>query len=183
MQAPAPNEFLNVPLEGWLTILAILVGPLAALLIQKRLERGQARTDRKVAIFRALMSNRASRLSAAYVQALNGIETEFYGETAVIEAWRGLVDHLYSPHDENNANAWNERVTELLNDLLYEMAEALGYHFDKVTLKRNVYYPSGWNIIEEENTKLRKAAVEVFEGRAPLKVAVIENPSKKNSYG
>ncbi|MGB7435847.1 MAG: DUF6680 family protein, partial [Candidatus Acidiferrum sp.] len=96
---PAPITFLSVPLEAWLTILAIIIGPLAALLIQKHLERLKAKEDRKVMIFRALMANRSSRLSPAYVQALNGIETEFFGETKVIEAWRGLLDQLYTPHD------------------------------------------------------------------------------------
>ena len=154
--APAPPvTFLSVSLESWLTIAAILIGPLAALLIQKYLENRRARTDRKVRIFRDLMANRASRLSPAYVQALNGIETEFYGDTKVIEAWRSLVNHLYTPHgaDDVSQTRWTDRVTELLTDTLYAMAESMDYHFDKVTLQRNVYYPTGWGTIELEQTK------------------------------
>ena len=168
--------FLSVSLESWLTILAIIAaiitGPLAALLIEQRLADRRARIDRKVKIFRDLMANRASRLSAPYVQALNGIETEFYGDSKVIESWRVFVNFLYTPHaqDAVSAQRWLDQVTELLNDMLYEMAESLGYHFDKVTLQRNAYYPSGWNTIEIEQTKLRQAAVKVFEGEKPLKV-------------
>jgi hypothetical protein len=168
--------FLSISLESWLTIAAIIIGPLAALLIQKYLERLHAREDRRVTIFRNLMANRASRLSAAYVQSLNGIETEFYGERKVIERWRTLVDQLYTAHDpvtDPNTTRWNDRVTELLSDLLYEMGEALNYHFDKVTLKRNVYHPTGWNTMEVEQMKLRQAAVKVFEGEKPLKVEVV----------
>jgi hypothetical protein len=163
-----------VSLEAWLTILAIITGPLAALLIQKYIETRRARTDRKAKIFQDLMTYRASRLSAPYVQALNGIETEFYGDTKVVEAWRSLVNHLYTPQgsDEVTSTRWNDHVSELLTDLLYQMAESLGYHFDKVTLQRNVYYPKGWNLTEVENTKLRQAAVKVFEGEKPLRVEV-----------
>ncbi len=173
MQQAPSITFLSVPLEAWLTIAAIIIGPLAALLIQKHIENRRAKEDRKITIFRNLMASRASRLSAAYVQALNGIETEFYGETKVIEAWHSLVDHLYTPHDpvsDPNLARWNDRVTELLTDLLFEMATSLDYHFDKVTLKKSAYFPSGWNTIETENATLRQSAIKVFGGEKPLKV-------------
>ena len=144
-------------------------------MIQRYLEDRRASFGRRVKIFRDLMANRASRISAPYVQALNGIETEFYGERKVIEAWRSLVNHLYTPQGEAGQAGfarWNDRLTELLNDMLYEMGESLDYHFDKVTLQRNVYYPSHWNTLETENTKLRQAAIKVFEGELPLKVEV-----------
>jgi hypothetical protein len=180
---PAPPvALLSVSLESWLTIAAILVGPLAALLIQKKLEDRGARVDRKVRIFRDLMANRASRLSAPYVQALNGIETEFYGDRKVIEAWRSLVNHLNTPQGagEPALARWTERLTELLNNMLYEMGESLGYHFDKVTLERNAYYPTHWNTIEAENTQLRQAAIKVFEGQMPLKVKTGEDPVRNS---
>jgi hypothetical protein len=174
MTPAPPITFLSVSLEAWLTILAILTGPLAALLIQKYIEERRARTERKVKIFRDLMANRAARLSAPFVQALNGIETEFYGKTEVIEAWRSLVEHLYTtqPTDAAENKRWTDQVTQHVNSLLYLMGESLDYHFDKVTLKRNVYYPTGWNTVELENTKLRQAAVKVFEGEKPLKVEI-----------
>jgi uncharacterized protein DUF6680 len=170
-----PGLAFSVPPETWLTIAAIIIGPLAALLIQKHLENRRVKEDRKIMIFRNLMANRASRLSQPYVQALNGIETEFYGERKVIEAWRSLNDHLYTPQPEErdpNRVAWGDRLTDLLTELLFDMARSLGYHFDKVTLRRNVYYPTGWNTLELENTKLRQAAVRVFEGEKPLKIEV-----------
>lgn len=162
-------------LELWIAIAAILTSPLAALLIQKYLEGLRAKEERKVLIFRALMANRANRTSLPFVQALNGIEVEFYGETKVIEAWRSLVDHLYTkvdPLTEPNITRWNDRVTDLLIELLSEMAESLGYHFDKVTIKRNTYFPVGWNTTETEQTKLRQEAGKVFAGEKPLKVEI-----------
>jgi hypothetical protein len=178
MQAPAPtlpvHSFSSISLESWLTIAAILIGPIVALTIQKWIEDRRARQNRKIQIFRDLMAHRASRLSAPYVQALNGIETEFYGQTKVIEAWRLLVDHLYTPQ-EINPEQWGQTQTDLLGDLLFEMGTALGYHFDRVTLKRNVYYPKGWNVIEAEQAQLRQSAVAVFEGKRPLKIEVVEH--------
>ena len=185
MQQAPSITFLSVSLEAWLTIAAIIIGPIAALLIQKYLENRRARIERKIAIFRSLMANRASRLSPAYVQALNGIETEFYGETKVIEAWHSLVDCLNTPHDainDPNYARFGERVTELLTALLLRLAESLGYHFDQVALRRNAYYPSGWDTIEVEGAKLRQAAITVFEGGKPLKVEVT-NPAGPEQGG
>ena len=61
-------------------------------------------------------------------------------------------------------------------DLLYEMGESLGYHFDKVTLKKNAYYPRGWGEVEVEQHQLRKAALAVFAGEKPLNVVVVGAP-------
>lgn len=189
MQVPAlpVHSFLSVSLESWLTIAAIIIGPLAALTIQKWIEDRRARKNRQIQIFRDLMANRASRLAPAYVQALNGIETEFFGQVNVIEAWRVFVDHLYTPHspDDTTLTRWNDRVTELLTKLLLEMGESLGYHFDQVTLKKNAYYPTGWGQIEAEQNQLRQFAIAVFDGKKSLKVEVVEqqSPSPSESIG
>jgi hypothetical protein len=174
------DALAKISLESWLTMAAIVVGPVAALLIQKYLEEKRARENRKIEIFRNLMASRASRLSPTYVQALNGIETEFYGDTKVIEAWRSLVSYLYTNRgtDPNQTKAWDDRVTDLLFDLLYVMAESLGYHFDKVSLQRNVYLPGGWVEVEAEQHQLRKAAVAVFDGSKTLKVE-LQNPGPR----
>jgi hypothetical protein len=174
----APSGVTSQPVDktgivlSVLTIIAILTGPLAALLIQKHIEERRARTDRKVKILRDLMAYRANILLAQFVQAVNGIELEFYGETRVIEAWHTLSEHLYTtqPTDPNENKRWIDQVSEHVNTLLSVMGESLDYHFSAVTLKRSRYYPTGWNTVETENTKLRQAAIKVFEGDKSLKV-------------
>jgi len=150
---------------------------------QKWLETRRAREDRKIRIFRELMANRASRLSPAYVQALNGIEVEFYGEKTVIDAWRRLNEHLYTkaaPEDVG-LTQWTDKQTDLLNDLLSKMAKSLDYQFDNLTLKKSTYYPTGWGMVETEQHELRKAALEVFAGNKQLKVEVSEAPEEPSA--
>jgi len=168
---------VGIPLQSWISIVAIVTGPVAALLIGKFLEERRAKRDRKIQVFHALMANRASRLSAPWVQSLNAIETEFYGNTKVIEAWRVIVDHLYSAeaNDSAQVDRWNEKLGDLVNELLFEMGKSLGYHFDKVTLKRNAYYPRGWGEIELEQHAIRKKFLEVLDGKRRLPVATFED--------
>jgi hypothetical protein len=160
----------------WIAIVAIITGPTSALLIGKYLEERRAKKNRKIQIFRSLMANRASRLSAAWVEALNGIETEFYGQTKVIEAWRVVIDQLYSDdaNDPKKSDQWLATLTDSMNDMLYEMAESLDYHFDRVTIKRNAYNPKLWGEIELEQHAIRKKFLEVLDGKRRLPVAVFE---------
>ena len=122
------------------------------------------------------MANRASRLSAAWVQALNGIETEFYGDKNVTDTWHVVVDHLGSPESNDPAQVgrWNEELGDVLNDLLYEMGQSLGYDFDKVTLKRNAYCPKMWGEVELENHAVRKKFLELLDGKRKLPIATFE---------
>jgi hypothetical protein len=54
------------------------------------------------------------------------------------------------------------------------MGQSLGYHFDKVTLKRNAYYPKFWGEVELENHAVRKKFLELLEGKRKLPVATFE---------
>ena len=75
-----------------LTIIAIIVGPVAALYVQRRLDEGREKRNRKLWVFKTLMSYRATSLAPIFVQALNLIDVEFDGsdkkEKNVRDAWK-----------------------------------------------------------------------------------------------
>src|ERR1039458_9117555 len=87
--------------DQWLTVIsvvAIVFSPIIALEVQKRLDDRRTKLDRKMAIFRKLMTTRATQLSPAHVEALNGIEVEFYAtggsDKKVLDAWRLYINQL-----------------------------------------------------------------------------------------
>ncbi len=84
--------------EVWIgvaTIAAIILGPVLALQIQRKLDQERETKNRKLGIFRTLMSYRATRLAPLFVQALNLIDIEFTerSEKPVRDAWKELQDH------------------------------------------------------------------------------------------
>src|SRR6185295_14020788 len=90
-------------LVDFLTIAAILLGPIIAIRITTYLERRRESYNRKERAFRTLMATRATRLSGDHVQALNMIDIEFYEKKkwkknsknkAVVEAWMEYLDLL-----------------------------------------------------------------------------------------
>lgn len=158
---------------GLLTIIAIFCGPIAALWVQRKLDQERETRNRKLYIFKTLMSYRVTRLAPAFVQALNLIDVEFTANTeeekAVRIAWKELND-VYANY-RNTTNA-EDRVTELVAVLLSAMGKVLGYDFDKVYLKKGGYYPEGLFNVEQEQHALRRMLLEVMDGTGRRKVPV-----------
>jgi len=162
---------------GFSTLIAILLGPILAVQIDRYIERERDGRKRRVWIFRELMMTRAARLSLRHVEALNGILLEFSAdkkpEKKVVDAWK-----LYSGHvNESNPpdmNIWGDTAARLLTDLLYDMSCCLGYGFNKQDIKAGSYYPNYLQEVDQENDRLRKALLATYSGTTPLKVKNVE---------
>ena len=59
---------------------------------------------------------------------------------------------------------WSTKNEELLANMLFEMGQSLGYEFDKVLIKRNVYSPAGHGKIERENELIRQNFLNILQG-------------------
>lgn len=168
-----PDQWLAV-----VSVLAVIISPIFALEVQKRLDDRRASLDRKMTIFRRLMNTRATQMSPVHVEALNGIEVEFYATSGpdkkVLDAWRQYVSHLYKPTGDGDAlGRWVETKNGLLIELLYQMAQRLKYDIDKVAIEKNVYHPKGYIEIESEQHALRKAALAVLSGEQAVQATIV----------
>jgi hypothetical protein len=169
-------------LIGVATIFAIIQGPIIALRIQRHIEEDRETRNRKLWIFKTLMSNRATRMSPIFVQALNLIDVEFTlpPEKPVRDAWREAQDHYTdwgrktAQQREAAGNALAERAEDLLSETLVRMGNSLGYAFDKVYVKKGWYYPEGLGNIEQEQHALRKGMLRIISGYGAFPVAVFE---------
>jgi hypothetical protein len=155
-------------------VIATLVGPILAVQAQKWLEPRRERDQRQRWVFRTLMATRATKLAPSHVEALNAVPVEFYGKSeplrAILEAWKIYMDHL-------NANAtpdqaWSDRGDDLFVALLRSMATFLGYRFDPVALRREVYFPRGHAQIETDQTAIRQGVASLLRGEKALPMEV-----------
>jgi len=190
----------------WLIIVAILLGPILAVQVQKRIESWREDKTKKLAIFKILMTSRKAVLSPAHVEALNMIDLEFSvknpNDKRVLEAWNLYRDHLYSLTDDekkshsddekksdfqNKLDRWIEKKDELLIELLYEMSSAVGYEFNKVDLKRGDYTPIAYGNMEAAQAKIIDGVLALFDDRKylPVRITSANTPndivSKDNS--
>ena len=181
--------FLGINLSEWLTIAAIVIGPIAAIQIDRYLQRRKEIRERKVKLFRELMATRGTRLSTRHVEALNLISVEYSStstsERPVLNAWKNYHAHLNdrlikAPAESNDAfetrsAAWGTRQIDLLTALLKEMAVSLNYTFDDVEIRDGGYSPQGWMNIEGEQNRLRQLLIDMLSGERPLQIMPFEN--------
>lgn len=173
---------MGITMSDWLMMLAVIIGPILAVQIQKIIDRRIEARNQKLKVFRDLMTTRASILAFQHVSALNMVGLEFNGRryTKVINAWKTYLDHLNSypdDGDESMQKIWIEKRTDQLSDLLYEMGESLGVEFDKVHIKKAGYVPKAYTDQENENKYIRSQLVDVFLGRKSIPMSVVYFPS------
>lgn len=162
-------------LSDWITLAAVLLGPILAVQAQKWLELLRENKNRRLLTFKRLMATRGAPVSPGHVEALNMIDLEFSGrgkkDRRVRQRWKEYLDHLGSlreqpPEQQKQQLAvWSEKNHDLLAELLYEMSQAVGYReFDKVHIKRGIYAPQGHANIEWEFEAIRKLLIDVLTG-------------------
>lgn len=167
--------FLGIKLEGWLTIIAIVLGPLLAIVVQRWRDSRRERIARQQVIYKQLLLTLKVPMNPRHVDALNSIPLEFYRDSKVMEAWRLYTSHLGDTAMLRNANQrWGEKKFELLVDLAYEIGRMLGYtHIDKATLKDNLYVPQGYADVEEEQRQIRENVLKVLKGGQPIAMTMV----------
>ena len=167
-----------------LMIAAVLLSPILAIQVQKFIQSWNESKQRKISIFKTLMSTRRTTLSPRHVEALNMIDTEFSlknpEEKKVIESWKIYLDHLSGLQLKNDdpdyrikLDQWTEKSNNLLVDLLKVMGLCLGYDFDKVHLMKGAYNPQGHANIEMELSLIRRFIVELFMRNKSLPVDIV----------
>lgn len=118
------------------TIVAIVVGPVAAVLITLWHQDRAQKTQAKRQVFNVLMTNRRTfPPTREWVNALNLIDVIFAGDKAVLDLWHRLYEIVCTvPLPEEQF-----RHTHL--DLLQQMARSLGYSELKQTDIDKFYAP------------------------------------------
>lgn len=162
-----------------LMIAAIFLGPIVAVQLDKFIERRRENLTKKRQIYYILMTTRGAPVSAQHVEALNSIDIVFYDNEKVKTAWKTLLDHFANYPNEKDVDYQvklsqaGDKAKDLLGILLCEMGKVLGYKFDSVHLKRNVYIPRGHSDFFMDTEAIRKAFLDILNGRKSLPVQVI----------
>ena len=180
--------FLGLELKDWATIVAALLGPVLAVQAQKAVESLREKQRRKAFLFEQLMATRAARLAPEHVRALNMVDLVFYGERVlgiqrrsakeqrVLDTWKEYHDHLNNKVDNAQIPLWIAQGDELFTNLLYAVAQDIGFKFDRVQLTRGAYSPVAHGEIEAEQTELRKATLSLLTGKHALNMNVVSFP-------
>jgi hypothetical protein len=157
---------------GIATIVAVLVGPIAAVWVTRHIDESRLKQTRRMDVFRTLMRTRRMRLNPDHVGALNLVEIEFYGENPVIESWKGYWTHFRQslPVDPNQQQQFLRDQEGLLTKLLHAIAKTLQFNIEQLEIFEGGYVPQGW-IDDDQSVRIMRALIlEILNGRRGLPI-------------
>jgi hypothetical protein len=158
----------------WITVAAIILGPILALLAQRGLDWLREKDARRRKLYFTLMSTRAVFASNEHVQALNSIDVVFTNDRNIRELWKKCLDHLAT---DENAPGWNEALLDLRADLYQAIGNKLGYRYTTDYIKRGLYFPKYHDaVLQNQNKVLQGFAKAVEDGKLRVEVSEPEQP-------
>lgn len=164
----------------WITLIAILVGPVAAVIVARILDEKRATRERRMMIFREMMRTRRLRLSPEAVGAFNLVEIEFQKSQRVIERWKDLLTHFSGAYPKDATlealHEANKKADVLYAKLLHAMALELKFPVQQFDIIEGGYAPQGWEDDESAQRALRIALLNVLSGNRALRVVPGEAP-------
>ena len=145
---------MTITADTWAVVAATGLGPVLAVALtlgftywrETAAIKEKAREsiyNRRLHVFRVLMSTRRVGISLDHVNAINLIEVDFYGCAAVEAEWKTYRSHLNDnsrPEDE----AWRRTKEKLLSKLLFEIAKVLKFDIPAIEIFEGAYAPGGW---------------------------------------
>lgn len=162
------------------TLLAIVVGPITAVLVTRFIDYKSEAKARRITVFRNLLQTRGIRLDPLHVASLNVIELEFYKSEKVRSAFKAYIQHLASPMPPTEEqDPYFAQRSDLFTELLSEMGKELNYSFDKRDLDRHSYVPRGWG--DDNDLQRHNAALinDLLSGRRAIPVTnALANPGQ-----
>ena len=166
--------FLGLKVSDWIMIAAVFLGPIVAVQLTRYLDNKNEVKNRKLEVFRALMSTRAYNISWEHVSALNRIDLEFDNkipkEKEVLNSWKSYLDLL---GDKSiTGETWSAKRIDLFVDLLHKMALVLDYDFDKTHIKNSAYSPIAHGNSEQEINEIRSGLIKVLKGEVFIPIQV-----------
>lgn len=174
--------------ENWLaiaTIIAVLLGPIAAVIVTRIIDSGRETKRRKMEIFRTLMRTRKMPVHHEHVGALNLVEIEFSKDRSVVAAWRDYLGSLGEPlppmDDAQGHEALSKKRDARLTKLIHEIAQVLNFRVEQLDILEGNYIPQGWNDAEWNQKQVQKGLLDLLQGRSALRVNPIV-PANTSPY-
>ena len=141
-----------------INIVAIVVSPIAAVLITMFLQSRKEKRAQKLFIFNTLISTRRAPINEETVRALNMIDVVFHDCSGIRKLWHEYFDMLNN-QGLNNPLGWPQRQKKNL-EMITEIAKVLGYgkEISHLDVDR-VYNPTG---LFDQSNRATEISVELL---------------------
>jgi hypothetical protein len=165
-----------------LTIVAILIGPIAALMIQRFLDQTRETNRRKKELFRIIWATRGfpARLQNRHVDSLNMVGLDFADESKVVTTWKEYLDMLNStePSDETQRPQFYRDRDNKFIDFIFAMAQVLDYHATRLEVQKQYYSPVAHGTWHDQEAIWREGITRLFKDNNPIPIRIVDGDAK-----
>ena len=135
-----------------INLAAILLGPIAAVLISVWLTNRRQRRDQKIIVLRMLLSTRHLASDPGFSVAINLVPIEFGDSKPVVAAYREFIEAVQNPATVTSNVPALQSAAAKSTKLIFEIARNLGFEIRESDIHHAGYAASGW--IERDNILL-----------------------------
>ncbi len=164
----------------WIMVAAVLIGPIASVIITLWHQGRKQARDQKIMVLRMLLSTRHLPSDPGFSVAINLIPVEFGRSKAVMGAYKDFIEAVQSPAaaapDAPPLQSTGTKTTKLI----FEIARELGFDIRETDIQHAGYAAAGWierdNIIlESQRAMVRTANALWLQLRVSMGLPLTEN--------
>ena len=142
----------GLKLAEWLTLVGIIIGPIAAVMISLAFEQRRRTRDSQIQVMRMLLNTRHMPADPAYSIAINLVPVEFNKQKGVMAAWTAYIEAVrYTPSDEN-ADEHERQVRAKQTTMIFKIMRFLGFDLSETDIQTSAYAAQGF--IDRDNLYL-----------------------------
>jgi hypothetical protein len=116
----------RMKLNDWLTLIAIVLGPITAVGVTLWIEKTRRVRERRLYVTRMLLMTRHLPADPQYNAAINLIPVEFHDQPKVIEAWRTYHERVREHVDPSLQADHQRRLSAAQSGMIFEILRSAG---------------------------------------------------------
>lgn len=166
----------------WLTVAAIVIGPLSAVGITLWNEHRRRKREARTQILKMLLNTWAVPSDPAFTVGMNMILVEFNDRPKIMAARRAYVDQAWNTPTAENVAAHDTQMSAKLSALTHEITKELGFDIPESDIKTQTYIAKGYvdnALLQEASLRATCSIAEsLHEQTGLLKVQTAEPETK-----
>lgn len=142
---------LGLKLYEFLTLLAIITGPIIAVIVSLVMEARRRTREQQTQTLRMLLSTRHLPSDPNYSTAINLIPIDFNNNTGVMTAWNTYIETIRFRPAAEDEETHRQKTINKQTKLIFQMMKCLGYKLDETDIQLSAYAADGFILRENMN--------------------------------
>jgi hypothetical protein len=171
---------------SWLTLLAIVVGPVVAVVITLITEHYRRARERRIQIMRMLLATRHLPADPQYNIAINLIPAEFNDQKEVMAKWREYHAHVRQHPDEASRAEFEKRANVTQSALIFQVMQSVGLKFSEGDIQTEAYISQGFvdrDALYQASLKAMPDIAETLDEQRKLTQIIVNAMPKRDQSG